>query len=799
MSIPALQTCDNGCQLIAVAHADPARAALVIEVQSGSLDVPGHWPGLAHFFEHLVFLGGERFLDDQRLMPFVQACGGQVNATTGPCATQYFVEVPASELEAAAWRMVDMLARPRLAIEAQRREREVLEAEYRARAGDAVQLGQSALLAMLLPDHPLSAFHAGNAATLAVEQPAFQQALHDYHRLHYRAGNLRIALVAPQATETTLALGRQLAAAFAPGLPPVAEASRPLGPAPCRHWRLGMPPTSVPRLWLGLVVDDTRPPAVEALARLLESRLPGSLFETLLQAGWASDLQLHRLYRQAEQAVMGLEITLVEGTLQEASRVRRAVLDWLAFLQAQGAAAPVSLEVPPDRLAPLVVARDSLERQALGTQDAGALAESLVRLSQRLQASGLPSVLAAGPVDAGEARLVCGFPARVQRVVLPDAEARLTISSLPHNPLLAPRPTGSAVAHPGWPAALSRRSWHCPDTALGLRFSWSRPHEGTARWSSAALASVRAASEQAGLGLDLGAWSGGFDLLCQGPLERLAAQVSLIAEALTRLPLPESAPAGDPMPLRRLFGLLRDYLPAAPSAVEAGDVSLAQGYWHGALFGQSSASLAAALQAMPGLPAPADTVRPLAPGRHRHLIASEAGDGALVLFCPVAGRDAQTEAAWRLMGQYFQPRFYRRMREELGLGYGVYCGFQVLADTAGLVFGVQSPHAPVEAILEHVEDFLVAQRDALAALDPVELKSTAALMGERLAADRAGRHGLARALWHAYLAELPEAHALRVGEALRCLSPTPLLEACQALIEARGGWLVLSCPGPNHA
>ena len=55
----------------------PARVA------AGSHHEPSRFLGLAHLLEHLLFYGGERYRDDDRLMGWVQRRGGSVNATTG--------------------------------------------------------------------------------------------------------------------------------------------------------------------------------------------------------------------------------------------------------------------------------------------------------------------------------------------------------------------------------------------------------------------------------------------------------------------------------------------------------------------------------------------------------------------------------------------------------------------------------------------------------------------------------------------------------------------------------------------
>ncbi|UTN74438.1 insulinase family protein [Pseudomonas aeruginosa] len=144
----------NGLRLH-LAH-DPAasRAAAWLRVAAGSHDEPSAHPGLAHFLEHLSFLGGAAFPGDERLMPWLQVRGGQVNASTRGRTTDYFFEVTAEHLGAGLARLIDMLARPLLDIDAQRREREVLEAEYLARSADEQTLIDAALALGLPAGHP---------------------------------------------------------------------------------------------------------------------------------------------------------------------------------------------------------------------------------------------------------------------------------------------------------------------------------------------------------------------------------------------------------------------------------------------------------------------------------------------------------------------------------------------------------------------------------------------------------------------------------------------------------------------
>ncbi len=82
----------------------------------------------------------------------------------------------AEHLGAGLARLIDMLARPLLDIDAQRREREVLEAEYLARSADEQTLIDAALALGLPAGHPLRRFAAGRRDSLALENDAFQRA-----------------------------------------------------------------------------------------------------------------------------------------------------------------------------------------------------------------------------------------------------------------------------------------------------------------------------------------------------------------------------------------------------------------------------------------------------------------------------------------------------------------------------------------------------------------------------------------------------------------------------------------------
>ncbi|WP_073714083.1 pyrroloquinoline quinone biosynthesis protein PqqF, partial [Pseudomonas aeruginosa] len=322
----------NGLRLH-LAH-DPAasRAAAWLRVAAGSHDEPSAHPGLAHFLEHLSFLGGAAFPGDERLMPWLQVRGGQVNASTRGRTTDYFFEVTAEHLGAGLARLIDMLARPLLDIDAQRREREVLEAEYLARSADEQTLIDAALALGLPAGHPLRRFAAGRRDSLALENDAFQRALREFHAAHYHAGNCQLWLQGPQALDELERLAQRACADLPGRAPGASPPPPPLLPFAGEALALRLP--GPPRLVLGFALDALREAdeqTLQAFAELLGDRSPGGLLAALGEQGLGESAALRVVHRDARQALLALTFELFDGSA--AAALEAAFFDWLGALR----------------------------------------------------------------------------------------------------------------------------------------------------------------------------------------------------------------------------------------------------------------------------------------------------------------------------------------------------------------------------------------------------------------------------------------------------------------------------------
>ena len=185
-----------------------------------------------------MFLGSRHFTAQDSLLPLTMEHGGQANASTRERHTDYFFELPTTAVDAGLERLCDMLAAPALDLRQQHAEREVLHAEYLAWSRDDLSAASRALAEAVPAQHPLARCHAGERASLALQQEGFQQALRRFHRDFYHAGQARLVLLGPQPPEQL----RELAEREGNRLRAATPTPRPPPPAllPPRHSRVAM-------------------------------------------------------------------------------------------------------------------------------------------------------------------------------------------------------------------------------------------------------------------------------------------------------------------------------------------------------------------------------------------------------------------------------------------------------------------------------------------------------------------------------------------------------------------------------
>lgn len=160
---------------------------------------PDELPGLAHFCEHMLFLGTEKYPVENEYPRFLSEHGGSSNAFTASDHTNYYFDVIPLHLSAALDRFAQFFLQPLFTESATDREVNAVDSEHvKNIQNDAWRLAQLEK-STSDPDHPYSKFGTGNLETLDTIPKSkgieVRQELLKFHHKWYSANLMSLAVL----------------------------------------------------------------------------------------------------------------------------------------------------------------------------------------------------------------------------------------------------------------------------------------------------------------------------------------------------------------------------------------------------------------------------------------------------------------------------------------------------------------------------------------------------------------------------------------------------------------------------
>ncbi|KAH9950182.1 insulin-degrading enzyme [Amylocystis lapponica] len=122
---------DNGLRAMLVHDAKTDKAAASLNVAVGHLNDPDDMPGLAHFCEHLLFMGTEQYPGENEYQEFLTKNNGYSNAFTGASNTNYYFSVSTNALPGALSRFAAFFHCPLFAPSCTSRELNAVDSEHK--------------------------------------------------------------------------------------------------------------------------------------------------------------------------------------------------------------------------------------------------------------------------------------------------------------------------------------------------------------------------------------------------------------------------------------------------------------------------------------------------------------------------------------------------------------------------------------------------------------------------------------------------------------------------------------------
>lgn len=334
-------TLENGLAVLLVSDPEADKAAASLSVNVGSFDNPREREGLAHFLEHMLFLGTDRFPEAGEYQAFISEHGGTHNAYTSLEETNYFFEVDAAHLSAALDRFSRFFVAPLFTPEFVDRERHAVDSEYHLGLRDDGRREWDVLRELANPGHPLSLFSVGNLDTLEDrEGRPVRDDLLDFYERYYCASLMTLVVLGREDLDALEAMARDRFAEV-----PNRDAELPLWDEPLFDRDLPFRVFVTPEKELRqLSINFPLPPVspfwavkpTDFLAHLLGHEGEGTLLAELKRLGLAESLMAGLAFDSRGDALFSVSIGLTEAGILQHEGITQAFFDWLALVTEQG-------------------------------------------------------------------------------------------------------------------------------------------------------------------------------------------------------------------------------------------------------------------------------------------------------------------------------------------------------------------------------------------------------------------------------------------------------------------------------
>ena len=322
------------CLVISDPSTDKASAALDIHVGQYSDTIHG----LAHFLEHMLFMGTTKYPDENDYNKYLNSHGGNSNAYTDLEHTNYYLDIAWEHLEGALDRFAQFFIDPLLKEDAVERERQAVDSEHAKNQQSDFWRAFQLIKSQSRTEHPYSKFGSGNNATLQVE--GIRDMVHAFYETHYSANRMTLVVYGKEDVQQLQAWvktyfqdvpNRNLPVVNFPGDPFRGTLPKLISVVPVRSsisLELLFPMCEVDSMYLS---KPTR-----YLSHLLGHEGTGSILSLLKEQHWAHDLSAGESRSCSDWSQFSITVTLTEAGFQAKNQVMECIFAYINLLRQVG-------------------------------------------------------------------------------------------------------------------------------------------------------------------------------------------------------------------------------------------------------------------------------------------------------------------------------------------------------------------------------------------------------------------------------------------------------------------------------
>ncbi|XP_057484528.1 nardilysin-like [Actinidia eriantha] len=320
------------------------QAAAAMCVGMGSFSDPFEAQGLAHFLEHMLFMGSTDFPDENEYDSYLSKHGGSSNAYTEAEHTCYHFDVKREFLKGALRRFSQFFISPLVKAEAMEREVLAVDSEFnQVLQNDSCRL-QQLQCHTSAPDHPFNRFFWGNKKSLvdAMEKGLnLREQILKLYRDNYHGGLMKLVVIGGETLDVLESWVLELFNNIKKG-PPLKQEARTEVPI----WKAGklyrleaVKDVHILNLsWtLPCLRKDYLKKSEDYLAHLIGHEGKGSLHFFLKAKGWATSISAgvgdEGMHRSLIAYIFGMSIHLTDSGLQKIFDIIGYVYQYLKLLR----------------------------------------------------------------------------------------------------------------------------------------------------------------------------------------------------------------------------------------------------------------------------------------------------------------------------------------------------------------------------------------------------------------------------------------------------------------------------------
>ncbi len=333
---------ENGLKVLLISDHKADVAAASLDVHIGSGTDPQGWDGLAHFLEHMLFLGTEKYPEAGEYQDFIKSHGGNHNAYTALAHTNYFFTIHADKLSSALDRFSRFFIDPLFDEVYVDRERAVVHSEYQARLKDEGRRIWDAGKVLLNPAHPASGFTVGSLDTLRDrEGMTARDKLIEFYHQHYSASIMTLAVLGKESLDQLEMLVKERFSGIVNKDNEVPVFMVPYVNEELMPARLSiLPEKDRNNLMFQFPVPSTlqeyRSKPLSYIANLIGHEGEGSLLAKLKTLGWAEGLSAGSGYLDTVNGSFTVSLKLTENGLKHIDEIGSLLFQTISLIEQKG-------------------------------------------------------------------------------------------------------------------------------------------------------------------------------------------------------------------------------------------------------------------------------------------------------------------------------------------------------------------------------------------------------------------------------------------------------------------------------